>query len=215
MVRPAQVIAAALAALTAAFLGSTLGVYGTVAGAGIVSLLTTVGSEFYLRSLERTKQAALRTKEAAFARTAKVSPLQEPAEDDDRTTSPEPERKRAVRWQVLAGATVAAFALGMVAVTGIEALTGGTLSGGNGSTVTNVLRGGQDQQPHEEASAPEEPEVALTTPPPATTTVAPPPSEPATTTETVEPSGEPGGQPTSETSEQPESSDEPTPSIIP
>ncbi|NIH78243.1 hypothetical protein [Amycolatopsis viridis] len=60
---PAQVVASALAAVTAAFLGSTLGVAGTVIGAGIASVVTTVGSEIYLRSLRRTRAAARRTAE--------------------------------------------------------------------------------------------------------------------------------------------------------
>ncbi|MFG1793205.1 hypothetical protein [Nocardia sp. NPDC049149] len=58
-IKPSQVGAAALAAVTAAFLGSTLGVAGTVAGAGIASVVSTVGGEFYLRSFRRTKDAAL------------------------------------------------------------------------------------------------------------------------------------------------------------
>lgn len=56
--RPAQVAAAALAAVVATFLCSALGVYGTVLGAGLLSLATTIGSEFFLRSLERTRTAA-------------------------------------------------------------------------------------------------------------------------------------------------------------
>ncbi|WP_343034457.1 hypothetical protein [Amycolatopsis anabasis] len=66
-IKPSQVVAAALAAVTAAFLGSTLGVAGTVVGAGIASVVTTVGGELYLRSLRKTREAAQRTKEAARA----------------------------------------------------------------------------------------------------------------------------------------------------
>ncbi|WP_052372548.1 hypothetical protein [Amycolatopsis taiwanensis] len=62
--KPAKIAASALAAVTAAFLGSTLGVAGTVAGAGIASVITTVGAEVYLRSLRKTQAAARRTKEA-------------------------------------------------------------------------------------------------------------------------------------------------------
>src|SRR5262245_47777713 len=61
--KPAQMIASALAAVTAAFLGSTLGVEGTVLGAGRAGVRTTVGSEVYLRSLRRTRAAARKTKE--------------------------------------------------------------------------------------------------------------------------------------------------------
>ncbi|QYN23449.1 hypothetical protein [Amycolatopsis sp. DSM 110486] len=60
--RPAQVVATALAAVTAALLGSTLGVAGTVVGAGVASVITTVGAELYLRSLQRTREAALRAR---------------------------------------------------------------------------------------------------------------------------------------------------------
>ncbi|WP_344412969.1 hypothetical protein [Amycolatopsis minnesotensis] len=60
-------MAAALAAVTAAVLGSTIGVAGTVVGAGIASVITTVGGELYLRSLHRTKEAAQRTKDLAKA----------------------------------------------------------------------------------------------------------------------------------------------------
>lgn len=61
--KPTQVAASALAAVTAAFLGSYLGVAGTVAGAGVASVVSTVGSEVYLRSLRKTHEAARRTKD--------------------------------------------------------------------------------------------------------------------------------------------------------
>ncbi|WP_433654965.1 hypothetical protein ACQPW1_29145 [Nocardia sp. CA-128927] len=81
--KPSQVTAAALAAVTAAFLGSTLGVAGTVAGAGIASVVSTVGGELYLRSMRKTKEAAQRTKEMALARAdsstrEQVGPVQQP-----------------------------------------------------------------------------------------------------------------------------------------
>ncbi|MFI9406991.1 hypothetical protein [Nocardia sp. NPDC052316] len=82
-IKPSQVTAAALAAVTAAFLGSTLGVAGTVAGAGIASVVSTVGGELYLRSMRKTKEAAQRTREAALALTdsstrQQAGPVQQP-----------------------------------------------------------------------------------------------------------------------------------------
>src|ERR1700716_3764231 len=68
-IRMAQVAAAALAAVTAALLGSTLGVAGTVLGAGVASVVTTVGAELYLRSMRRTRAAAQRARELARALT--------------------------------------------------------------------------------------------------------------------------------------------------
>jgi hypothetical protein len=60
--RLTPVLAAALAAVTAALLGSTLGVAGTVVGAGVASIVTTVGGELYLRSMQRTRDAALKAR---------------------------------------------------------------------------------------------------------------------------------------------------------
>lgn len=175
-IRPAQVVAAGLAALTAAFLGSTLGVYGTVIGAGVVSVLTTVGSEFYLRSLERTAQAARRSREAAVVRNPR-SPLAGPT---DEPTPDQPEHASRPRWPLIAGASVAAFALGMAVITGIEGLTGNTISGGEGSTLSKVASGGgAPVEPAEQA-----PVTGETDPMQETTTPAP-----TATTTTTEPAG--------------------------
>ncbi|ATY15125.1 hypothetical protein CU254_35570 [Amycolatopsis sp. AA4] len=66
--RMTSVLAAALAAVTAALLGSTLGVAGTVIGAGVASVVSTVGGELYLRSLQRTRDAARKAMETAARR---------------------------------------------------------------------------------------------------------------------------------------------------
>lgn len=52
----AQVTGTALASITAAYLGSHLGVAGTVFGAGLTSVVISVGGALYQRSLERTKE---------------------------------------------------------------------------------------------------------------------------------------------------------------
>ena len=52
-----QVLAGALAATTAALIGSTLGVAGTVIGAGIASVLTTVGAALYQRMHARVARS--------------------------------------------------------------------------------------------------------------------------------------------------------------
>ncbi|WP_405163665.1 hypothetical protein OG203_00645 [Nocardia sp. NBC_01499] len=95
-IKPSQVTAAALAAVTAAFLGSTLGVAGTVAGAGIASVVSTVGGELYLRSLSKTKAAAQRTKEAALALTdsntrQQAAPVQQPPQMPGQRSRPIPQ----------------------------------------------------------------------------------------------------------------------------
>jgi hypothetical protein len=257
--RPAQVVAGALAAVTAAFIGAQIGVYGTVIGAGLLSLGTTIGSELYLRSLERTKEAAKRTKHAALAKVAgrvyvrgrddertqalpeqrrwgqdgtrvmparhedertrvlarqqgaaqdgtKVLPAQQqwahdstrvmrpgqsadpdptrrmgaqgdvvdpdaptvylPRVSDDTTDADEADEtskpRRRVRWGVVIGGSVAAFVLGMAVITGIEMLTGNTLSGEQGRTITNVLGGQPDGDDQQERPAPQKTEESGT-----------------------------------------------------
>lgn len=201
-IRPVQVVAAGLAALTAAFLGSTLGVYGTVIGAGLVSVLTTIGGEIYLRSLERTAQAARRTREIALTRTTR-----EPGPLDDPTVEllarPEPRRRVRLRWPLIAGASLVAFVLGMVVVTGIEGLTGRTLSGGAGSTLGRVVTGGgsPEQAVAETPVADEAEPVEATPSAPATTT---------TTTTSPAPDEEPSSTPANSSSSPAEPTEEPS-----
>lgn len=141
VLRPAQVAAAALAAVTAAFLGSTLGVYGTVLGAGLVSVLTTVGSELYLRSMERTRNAARRTR--VFQRsgadgTATVVLPEPEAEASEQATAGWWRR----RWPLIAASSLLAFVLGMLVLTGFEQVSGRSLDGKEGSTVSRIVGGG-------------------------------------------------------------------------
>ncbi|WP_010308414.1 hypothetical protein [Saccharopolyspora spinosa] len=56
---PTQVAGAALASVTAAFLGSRLGVAGTMLGAALTSVVITVGGAFYQRSFDSAKEKAV------------------------------------------------------------------------------------------------------------------------------------------------------------
>jgi hypothetical protein len=58
LVSPSQVAGGALASVTAAYLGSHLGVAGTFWGAGLSSVIISVGGAVYQRSLERTREKA-------------------------------------------------------------------------------------------------------------------------------------------------------------
>ncbi|WXK02508.1 hypothetical protein REH65_15545 [Saccharopolyspora sp. ID03-671] len=181
-VSPAQVGGAALASATAAFLGSRLGVAGTVLGAGLTSVIITVGGALYQRSFEKTREkAAVAAAKAAelrqrrtqlgrprsgeteeVTRKLEVTGLQWPggeavdepatverpgavekpgAVEEPRTLlSPPVPRRRWGRW-ALVGATCAfVFAVSMLLVTGFEGITGRPLSGGDGTTLGQVLQ---------------------------------------------------------------------------
>lgn len=80
-IRFSQVAASALAAVTAALLGSTMGVAGTVIGAGLASVVSTVGGVLYLRSIQRTRNSMLlvRSRVVARAGTTTVTVTERPA----------------------------------------------------------------------------------------------------------------------------------------
>ncbi|MBQ6640651.1 MAG: hypothetical protein IJH84_06415 [Saccharopolyspora sp.] len=111
----AQVAGGALASVTAALLGSQLGVAGTVFGAGMTSVIITVGGALYQRSLEKTKTKLENTKDkanAAAARAAlkratsigaqgltKLQPPRPPAQRESSASSPADEAAtRKIRW---------------------------------------------------------------------------------------------------------------------
>ncbi|RSM81832.1 hypothetical protein DL991_07070 [Amycolatopsis sp. WAC 01375] len=205
--RIVQVTAAAMAAITAALLGSTLGVAGTVAGAGLASVITTLGGELYLRSLQRTKDAALKARVVLTVpgRRRVLDPGEQetvrlkPSEDEEEPSG----RKFKPRWAVIAGVSVAAFAVALVAITGFEGATGKTFGGGTGTTIGKIIGGGQAQERQDKHDTPpatspsetrdEQPETTpSTTPTPTTTPTAPtttqaPPTTPSTTPSTSQP----------------------------
>lgn len=186
-----QVMAGALAAATAAVLGSTLGVAGTVLGATVASLVTTVGSAVYQRSLERTTEGVrtIRTKVVTRAGSTVVETTPEPEE-------PTPPRGRRLRPAALLAAVVVAFALGMGLVTGLEWLRGTSLTGTEGTTVGGLIAPRPNPHPVPPTADPtptrtERPPFA---PPSSTPTSTPTPTNPTptptttTTTTTAPPS---------------------------
>ncbi|RRO17308.1 hypothetical protein EIL87_10955 [Saccharopolyspora rhizosphaerae] len=229
-VSPAQVCGAALASVTAAFLGSRLGVAGTVVGAGLTSVVITVGGALYQRSIEKTKEkastAAAKAAELRKRRTQLGRPVSgedlgeegptrkldvtgmqwpggEAVEEQGRDEVEEPAtelvsppvpRRRWGRWALVGATCAVAFVVSMLAVTGFEGLTGRPLSGGDGTTLGQVL------QPAPRApEAPDRTEAPEPTPsaPTPTSEVPPPvqPSAPPRTTEQLAPSG-PSAPPT-------------------
>lgn len=241
-IRISQVLAGALAAITAAVLGSTMGFAGTVVGAGLASVITTVGGAIYLRSIQRTKERVVTVRDKVVARAGASSvtlveerPADEGADPDagvqgaaaglaegtgleTRTevvgagegpdTRPgtqagtravaTPPVRRVLRWPALIGASVLAFAIGMLVIFGVEVVRGEPLSGGgSGTTLGRIVRvddGGGDREQ---------------APPATTTPTAPQTSAPTVTvTETVPPTGADAGQPPPPE----ESPDEPEPS---
>jgi hypothetical protein len=222
--KPAQIAAGALAAVTAAYLGSTLNVAGTIAGAAVASVVSTIGSALYQSSIERTRESVRRvgskawvvkpvegeTASEAEAAAAEVATVAETSAD----AGGEPRGTR--RWPKIAVGALLVFVLGMLAVTGLEWVRGAPLSGGDRGTSVGAVVGKPTERQQQQQQSPtpsvSSPPVtpgpsSTTTPPPSTTSSAPPTttgsSPPSSSAQTSAPPSSTTGRTSAQTPSQP------------
>ena len=123
-----QIVASALAAVSAAVISSFFGVAGTVIGAAIGSITATVGSAVYATSLRRTNER--------LRRLAPTGPRVA-----GRRSLPSHPLPR-VRWRPVLATSVGVFAVAIGVITAIELSTQTTVahivSGGSGGHDTSV-----------------------------------------------------------------------------
>jgi hypothetical protein len=163
---PVQVAASALAAVSAAVVASFFGVAGTLIGAAVASVISTVSATLYSSSLQRTRRRLLQ------ARTQFAGPLRTPhpaPPSSDRLIPPELDPRRTLgrvrprRWSRVALSAATVFLVAMGIVTGIEligqrpvsALVGASHSSGTttiGALSTGTPRAGTAPSPPSEAS---------------------------------------------------------------
>lgn len=208
----AQVLGGALAAMTAAYLGSRLSVAGTVVGAAVASIVAAVAGSVYTASLRSTQhrvRTALNGRLAGSAVPATVEWVhdRDPSTSNDAPAQPSApvtgldatsgRRVWGLSWKNVVVAAVAAFALAGLALTGLELATGSALSGGDGTTVSQVAEPRRPApQPDTSASAepssssPAETPTASAEPSQAETTEAEP-TEQATPAAPAEPQVQP------------------------
>lgn len=200
-----QLAASALAASSAAFAASYLGVTGTIIGAAVASVIATIATATYSASLQRSKDAVLRT--AMVARqtgfppaTGAVPDPGAPEPDDDAVTgtrelaiAPEPliagaAGQRSGRRTALMATAALVISLG--ALTGVEGLLGKPLSAlldgsnGTGTSVGSAVTGGGSKSPAKPTQKPSDPAPAPT------------PTEASEPTPTQAPTIEPSATPT-------------------
>jgi hypothetical protein len=187
-----QLIASALAAVTATIAASYLGVSGTVIGAAIASVLTVTGNAVYGHSLRRTSER-VRTAVPTSARW--LPPSKQEGDEASPAQTPQPASPLMRR---LAIASVAVFAAVLAVVTSVELVAGRPLSdllrgkSGQGTTVFGTSNQAQNTptQPAPTVTQTVIPSVVVTTPtvtrtaPPVTKSVTPTvtPSTPPSTT---------------------------------
>jgi hypothetical protein len=138
-----KTLAGALAAVCAAVIGSFLGVAGTLIGAAVASIVGTVGTEVYNRSIRRGTQklqtlapsfvkapAAVGTPQVAGA-TEDDSPSHTTAEASPTAADATPtgaEARRSLRWKPILIGTALAFFIAMSAILAVESLAGRSLA---------------------------------------------------------------------------------------
>ncbi len=156
-----QIAGGALAAITTAALGSRLGYAGTLAGAGIASVLAAFAGTLYTKGLEHTREGVKKiVLRDSDGRPAVVSVPDKALDEDDRETSAAPAsgRRPGSRrpWIVFGGmlATAAVtFVVAMGIVTGWEFGTGQSLDGRNGTTIGQVSNKRAAPKPSPSATA--------------------------------------------------------------
>jgi hypothetical protein len=146
----AQVLGGALAAMTAAAIGSRLGAAGTIIGAAAASVVAAVAGALYTASLRHT-HAKVRTVwsgrwSSGIPGTVEV--ITDRADASAANAGPQhtasrrhgplfPGRSR-IAWKRAAAGALLAFGIAAATLTGLELISGHALSGGEGTTVTQV-----------------------------------------------------------------------------
>ena len=147
---PSQVLGGALAAMTAAAIGSRLGAAGTIIGAAAASVVAAVAGAVYTASLRRT-HAKVRTVWSGrwSSMPATVEVMGDRADATAANAAPQhtaprraplfPGRWR-IPWKPAAVGALLAFGIAAATLTGLELISGHALSGGEGTTVTQVTQ---------------------------------------------------------------------------
>ncbi len=156
-----QILGGALAAMTAAALGSQLSVAGTLVGAALASIIAAVAGSLYTASIRRT-----RDKVKTVFWTGQPNEVDEPTVIDivadkeghiagqrshlvepESSREPSPPRRPKLKWKRVLVAALAIFGIAAVTLTTFELVTGHALSGGEGTTIQQVSEGRAKKEP--------------------------------------------------------------------
>ena len=150
-----KLIASAVGSVLAAIVLSRFGVAGTLTGAALGSVVSTVGTELnqhYISKSSRRLQE-LRAAQRRQGR-AEAGADAEPSAPAPAPAAPDRQRPAWMSWKALAALGVGGFLVAMLVITGVElvvgkplaGLFGNEVSGGRSTTFGEVARGGGDQR---------------------------------------------------------------------
>ncbi|MFF1508305.1 hypothetical protein [Streptomyces sp. NPDC058326] len=165
----AQVSGSALAAVIAAKLASTLGVYGTILGAGVISVIATCGGPLFQHLFRRTGEqvrdatAAAKPKARQMpvgagpedGRTLMLRTVPAPLAHDEEFGAATTHGTRVRGWKRPAVAAALVFGVTMGGITAYELVSGQDFSGTRGTTTFgSVVRGSGERQAPAERNDP-------------------------------------------------------------
>ncbi|MEU6705714.1 hypothetical protein [Streptomyces wuyuanensis] len=160
-----QVAGSALAAVAAAVLASRLGVYGTILGAGLVSVVATCGGSLFQHLFRRTGEQIRDVTQqarpngprlpAGYPEPGTPASGGPPGSGEFGEATTHGTRVRGRKRSALAAAVV--FVVAMLGITGYELASGRDLAGGRGTTVGTAVRGGGGDPAGSDAPAPPAP----------------------------------------------------------
>ncbi|MGW1983688.1 hypothetical protein ACWCPJ_14660 [Streptomyces collinus] len=127
-----QVAGSALAAVVAAKLASYFGVYGTILGAGVVSVVASCGGTLFQHFFRRTGEQLREAKPP-------VRPRREGAPAPDGFGEGTVYRSRTRTWRRPVVAAAVVFSVTMAGITAYELVSGSSFSGGRGTTVSDAV----------------------------------------------------------------------------
>lgn len=162
----AQVAGSSLATVAAALLASQMGVYGTILGAGVVSVVATAGGPVIQHFFRRTGD---QLRETARPKARQV-PVEEPLEGwgpegtmmlgqvapppppplDEEFGEPTVHGSRGRGWKRTAVAATVVFALSIGGIATYEAISGNAVSSGDTTTWGGTARNASDSKPRQE-----------------------------------------------------------------
>ncbi|MFJ8193028.1 hypothetical protein ACIQ8D_25175 [Streptomyces sp. NPDC096094] len=131
-----QVAGSALAAVVAAKLASSFGVYGTILGAGLISVVATCGGSVLQHFFKRTGEQMRVKRTVGTVRTGGPA-APGPGEFTEATVY----RARTTGWKRPVVAAALVFGVTMAGITTYELASGESLSGGRSTTVGSAFTG--------------------------------------------------------------------------
>lgn len=190
-----QVAAGVLAAVTAAWIASSLGVAGTLIGTAVASFVASISAALYGRTLHKGKTLLVQTASGTMiektVQDGEMAEAIEQAAEVDRSpvTRAEVIEKpdRRLHWKTIIATAVVLMLLALAAISTVELVSGKSLDGSHGTTIGDTFSGksskssDDNKNKDDDKDEPDKAPATEKTPTPRPTATKPAPTPTATT----------------------------------